>query len=503
MTPSGVYKTLPPTGLFFWCLQDSRVVPTRKKVLFMNARRVDMLNGNIVVNMIAFTIPVILTNLLALLYNAADLVVVGNFASPAAFAAVGATGALTNLFVTLFVGISTGGCICVAQYYGAHDGKNVSQTVHTCVLMSILGGLALAVIGCVFCKPVLLMMGTPEEIVDMSTRYMRIMFVCQPFNILYNFISGILRATGDTKRPFVIMAFTGALNVVLNLVFVIVFHMDVDGVGYATLIGGVVNCVIGGRILLNSDDSIRVNIKELHIYRDKLVKVLAYGIPSGLQGALFSLSNVIIQSAVNTLSVVGVNIGGHIVSGVSVVGGNSASSGIEGFIYMAMNSVSQAGLNFAGANYGARQYKRVDRTLLSGIGIVFVTGVVMCGGALLFRVPLLRLYQPIDADAVLYGMQRGNVIFCTYMLCGMYEVLSNSLRGIGSSWTPMIVSVVTVGLVRIMWVLFVFPRFLTPFMLYISWPLTWIASIVLLTIAYQTMKKRLFAKNEAQYAKAS
>ena len=461
-----------------------------------------MCSGSLLRGMIAFAVPIILTGILQLLYSAADQIVVGQFAeNKNAFAAVGATSSLTSAFVNIFVGISGGGCICVAQYYGARDGKNVSETVHTCVLISLICGVVVAIIGFIFCKPVLVMMGTPEDILDLSTMYMRIMFVCQPFSLFYNFASGILRATGDTKRPFYIMVFTGALNVVLNLIFVICFKMDVDGVGYATLIGAILNALIAARILTTSDDSIRVNIKDLKIHWDKVGKIMSYGLASGLQSFLFSISNVIIQSSVNTLANLesGVLVGSTYVKGVSVVGGNSASSSIEGFIYMSMNAIAQAQLNFTGANLGARNYKRVDKSLLTGLGIVTVVGGLMGAAALLFKVPLLSIYQPKDADAVLYGTTRLMIVGSTYFICGIHDVMISALRGIGSSWAPTIISVASVGGVRVMWLLFVFPHFLTPLMLYVAWPLTWISALVLLVISYLTTKKKYFAKNEAQY----
>lgn len=451
-------------------------------------KNIDMCSGHLMKNMIRYTIPIILTNFLQLLYNAADLVVIGQFDSHDAFAAVGATGSLYNLFVTLFVAIAGGGCICVAQYYGARDGKNVSETVHTCVLFSLIAGVIVGLIGIFFVKDALVLMDTHEDILDMSALYLQIIFVGTPFMLFYNFAAGILRATGDTKRPFYILVVSGMVNVCLNVFFVAVLHMSVAGVALATTIGSVINAACGFYLLANSGDSIRLTIKELKIHGDKLKKVLHYGIPSGIQGLLFSVSNVIIQSAVNSFH------------DVAVVGGSSASSSIEGFMYTAMNAVAVTALNFAGQNYGARQYKRVDKVLINACIMSTVVGVSMGIAVLIFHEPLLQIYQPHDPQAVAYGWIRMQLIASTYFICGLHEVLVNTLRGIGSSWPPTLITVVSVGLVRIVWIFTVFKAYHTLLALFISWPLTWIVSVVLSTIIYATTKKKHFAINEAQYA---
>lgn len=438
-------------------------------------------------NMIAYTIPIVLSGILQLLYSAADLVVIGQFAGSSAFAAVGATGSLNNLFVTLFVAVAGGGCICVAQYYGARDGKNVHETVHTCVAVSIISGIFVAVIALLFVDKALLLMGTHKDIIDMSALYLRIVLAVSPFNLFYNFAAGILRATGDTKRPFYILVVTGIVNVILNLVFVVIFHLDVAGVAIATAVGGILNAVFSGYLLVNSGDSIRLDFKKLKIYPDKLKKVLNYGIPSGIQGLLYSFSNVIIQSAVNSFH------------SVAVVAGNSAAGSIEGFIYTSMNSVSQTTLNFTGQNYGARQYKRVTRTLINACIMTTVIGLAMGLTATAFGDGLLSIYEPTNAEARAMGLIRLELIATTYFICGINEVLLSVLRGSGSSWTPTIISMISVGGVRMAWILLVFPHFHNLFMLYISWPLTWITSAIPLLIIYIVRHKTLFGKNEAQY----
>ncbi len=454
-------------------------------------QNIDMCSGPLMKNMIRYTIPIILTNFLQLLYNAADLVVIGQFDGHDAFAAVGATGSLYNLFVTLFVSIAGGGCICVAQYYGARDGKNVSETVHTCVLFSLVAGVIVGLIGIFFVEDALWLMGTHEDIIDKSTLYLQIVFAGTPFMLFYNFAAGILRATGDTKRPFYILVVSGAVNVILNVVFVAGFHMSVAGVALATSIGSFINAAISFYLLANSGDCIRLTVKELKIHGDKLAKVLNYGIPSGIQGLLFSVSNVIIQSAVNSFKL------------VAVVGGSSAASSIEGFMYTAMNAVAQTALNFSGQNYGARQYKRVDKVLINSCIMSTVIGVSMGAVVLIFHEPLLRIYEPHDMQAVAYGWIRLQLIASTYFICGLHDTLISVLRGIGSSWPPTLITVISVGFVRIVWIFTVFKAFHTLPALFISWPLTWIVSVVLSTIIYQTTKKKHFAMNEAQYADAA
>lgn len=451
-------------------------------------KNVDMTNGPIVGKMIAYTIPIILSGWLQLLYNATDLVVIGQFAGSDAFAAVGANGALYNLFTTMFLALSGGGCICVAQYYGARDGKNVSETVHTCVLVSIIGGFTVAVLGIAFSKDALVLMGTHKDIMDMAALYLKIVLASCPFTMFFNFAAGILRATGDTQRPFYILMLTGLVNVVLNLIFVIVFDMSVSGVAWATFISNALNAIMLGYILVKSDDSIRLNFKELKIYADKLKKILNYGIPSAINSVMFSFSNVIIQSAVNSFD------------SVAVISGNAAAANLEGFIYTSMNSFAQTTLNFTGQNYGARKYKRISRVLLNSVIMVFLIGGGLGILANVFGTPLLRIYEPTDNLAIEKGLIRLSIIATLYFICGINEVFQNIMRGIGASWTPTVTSFISVVGVRILWVLFVFPKFHTLQVLYVAWPLTWITSTLILVVMYLLTRKKHYARNEAQYA---
>ena len=451
------------------------------------SKNVDMCQGSIIRSMIAYTIPLIFTGILQLLYAAADLVVIGQFDGSNAFAAVGVTNSLYNLFTTFFIAISGGGCICIAQYYGAKDHKNVHETVHTCVLVSIICGVFIALIAGVFIKDALMLMDTHEDVIDMSAMYLRIVLSASPFTLFYNFAAGILRAAGDTKRPFYILVLTGFVNVVLNLILVAVFHLSVIGVAVATTVSNILNALLTALILIKSDDCIKLYPSRLKIYRDKLIKILKYGIPSGIQSCLFSMSNVIIQSAVNSFN------------SIAVAAGSTAGANIEGFIYTSMNAVTVSTLNFSGQNFGARQYKRVDRSIIDACFIVVVIGVSLGTIANIFADPLLSIYEPHNTYARHVGALRLAFISGPYFLCGLYEVFANALRGIGSIWAPTITSLLSAGLFRVVWVLFVFPHFHNLSTLYIVYPLTWSISLFILSIIYLTTRKKIFAKNDALY----
>lgn len=438
----------------------------------MIAKKIDMCQGPLFGKMFAYTIPLALAGILQLLYNAADLVVVGQFAGSDAFAAVGATGSINSLFFALFFGLSGGASICVAQYYGARDAKNVCETVHTSILVSVIVGIVIAIFGVIFIKDALRLMGTPEDILDLAATYMKIIFAAAPFTMFYNFAAGIIRASGDTKRPFYILIITGLLNVILNLITVIIFHMSVVGVALATAVGAVLNAVLAGIILVKSDDIIRLSFRRLKIFPDKLVKIFHYGVPAGIQSILFGFSNVLIQSAVNSFD------------SVVIVAGNAAAAQVEGFVYTSMNSVYQTALNFSGQNYGAKQYKRITKVLVYALIMVTAIGVVMGVGAYLLGTPLLSIYQPDNPGAIEVGLIRMSIISVLYFLCGNYEVILGTLRGIGMSWVPTIVTLVCVGGVRIGWILFVFPKFHTLKVLFYSYPITWILSITILMTIY-------------------
>ncbi len=444
----------------------------------MKSKNVDMINGPLMKKMIVYTIPVILTGLLQLLYNAADLVVIGQFAEEKAFAAVGATPSLNAMFVTFFIGLSIGGCICVGQYYGARDVKNVTEAVHTGILISIIFGIFVSTMGIIFVEDLLRIMGTHEDIIKLSALYLKIVMAFFPFTLFYNFAAGILKAAGDTKRPFWILVFSGIANVGLNLLFVLVFHMSVEGVALATGIGSVINAVLGGILLFKTDDMIKVSLKNLKISKDKMKMIFANGIPLGVQSLVFSASNVLIQASVNSFE------------SIAVIAGNSAASNIEGFIYTAMNSTANTVLNFTAQNYGAKKYDRIGQILGYGTALVLAVWVLVGGTAVIFAEPLLKIYQPNNLEAIKYGLIRNSIIGSTYFLCGIMDTISYVFKGAGKTFISMVIAVFSIVGIRIVWIMTVFRKYHTLQALYISWPITWVGAIVAFYILYIIQRRR-------------
>ena len=399
------------------------------------------------------------SGMLQLLFNAADTVVVGRFAGPTALAAVGSTGALINLLVNVFMGLSIGTNVLTAQSFGAQDEESMSDTVHTSILVSIISGFFLVIVGVLLAKPLLALMGTPEEVIDQSALYMRIYFVGMPAMMLYNFGAAILRAVGDTKRPLYFLVTAGIINVVFNLFFVIVFHMGVAGVAVATVISQVVSAFLVTRCLIKTDGMYRLDIRKLRIKKDIMIQIARVGLPAGFQGAVFSFSNVLIQSSVNSF-------------GSIAMAGNTAASNIENFVYMAMNTFYQTALSFTSQNMGAQKTKRVKKVLAICLGTVIVVGFVLGNGAVFFGHQLLGIYSD-DIEVITYGINRMKILCTWYFLCGMMDVMVGSLRGMGYSLMPMIVSLVGACGLRVLWIFTVFQWHETLFSLYLSYPITW------------------------------
>ncbi|MGN0477998.1 MAG: MATE family efflux transporter, partial [Hominenteromicrobium sp.] len=376
---------------------------------------IDMCNGPLFGKILRFSLPLMFSGMLQLLFNAADMVVVGRFAGSSALAAVGSTGALINLLVNLFIGLSVGTNVLVARYYGARDMQQLHETVHTSVLTSLVSGAALIVIGVALAKPLLTLMGTPEDVLNQAALYMRVYFCGMPVMMLYNFGAAILRSVGDTKRPLYFLLIAGVINVLFNLLFVIGFHMGVAGVALATVISQVIAAGLVLFCLVRSDMPYRVELKKLRIYKSKLIEMTRIGLPAGLQGAVFSISNVLIQSSINSF-------------GSVVMAGSSAASNIENFVYTAMNSFHQTALSFTGQNMGARKYERVGKIMRTCVLCVTVVGVVMGGGAYLFGANLLSIYTS-DPEVVQFGLERMLFVCLPYFLCGIMDTLVGSLRG--------------------------------------------------------------------------
>lgn len=444
----------------------------------------DMVNGPLLPKIVRFIIPLIFTGVLQLLYNAADVVVVGRFEGHQALAAVGATGALINLILNVFMGLAVGASVAVAQDYGAGDIRGVYKVVHTSVLVSIFGGIIVAVIGICFSGIFLKWMDTPADVLPLASKYLMVYFMGAPGSLIYNFGASILRSIGDTKRPLYMLAVSGMVNVVLNLFFVIVFGLGVVGVALATIISQYLSMVMVVVYLTRIDNCCRLNLKELRVYRDKLNRIIRVGLPAGIQGSVFSISNVVIQSSINSF-------------GSLVMSGSTAASNIEGFVYTAMNSVYQASLTFTGQNIGAKKYNRVHRVAFTCAGIVTVIGLVMGGAVYIFAEPLLGIYLPNDPDAISYGVTRLAYVAIPYFLCGLMEVFTGSQRGMGMSVTPMITSLVGSCLFRIIWIMTIFSVYRTLPSLFISYPISWTLTTLAHMMFYFNYKHKHYpsAKN--------
>lgn len=443
---------------------------------------IDMCNGPILKKMLLFAVPLMLSSILQLLFNAADIVVVGKFAGDDSLAAVGSTSSLINLLTNLFIGLSVGANVLVARYFGAKKEDELKDTVHTAMTLSMIGGIILTVIGIVGAPVILGWMRTPPEVLPLAVVYLRIYFVGMTAMMVYNFGSSILRAIGDTKRPLYFLSIAGVVNVVLNLVFVIVFHWGVFGVGLATTISQIISALFVLRCMTKEQGGIRLDFKRLGINKGKLLQIMQIGLPAGFQGMLFSLSNVVIQSSVNSF-------------GATVVAGNSAASNIEGFVYVGMNAFYQAAISFMGQNVGAGKYNRVNKILFSAETCVITIGFALSMVVRIFAEPLLGLYT--DSPAVVQaGTVRLGIICATYFLCGMMDVMVGALRGLGYSIAPMIVSLLGACAFRLLWIATVFQidRFHTIETVYtsypISWSLTFLAHVVTFVIVRSRLKRR-------------
>lgn len=436
----------------------------------------DMCNGPIFKKLLIFALPLMLSGILQLLFNAADIVVVGKFTGSHALAAVGSTGALINLFVNVFIGFSIGTNVLVAQYFGARDEKNVQETVHTSILLGIVGGFILIVAGIVFAKPMLEWMDTPDNVLEHAVLYMRIYFVGMPAMLVYNFGAAILRAIGDTKRPLYYLLSAGVINVVLNLFFVIVLDMGVAGVATATVASQVVSAVLIVRCLMQSEGIYRLNLHELKLHRKKLVRIVQIGLPAGLQGAVFSLSNVLIQSSVNSF-------------GSVAMAGNTVAGNIEGFVYTSMNAIYQTALSFTSQNVGGGRQDRIPKIIFQCMAIVIVIGAVMGNLAYLCGPFLLGIYSS-DPEVIQFGMSRMQIICQWYFLCGIMDVAVGILRGLGYSVIPMLVSLTGVCGLRVLWIFTVFAWKHSLFVLYLSYPITWIVTFTVHLICLLVIWKR-------------
>lgn len=445
---------------------------------------VEMINGNIFKNMIKYCIPLMLTGILQLFYNAADLVVVSNFSNdPSALGAVGSTGSLTALIVNLFMGLSVGTNVLSARRFAVKDADGMNKVVHTSVLISVLIGVIVGTFGFISAKWLLDLMSNP---LPKAVTYIRIYFVGLPFMLLYNFSSSILRGIGDTKRPLFFLAISGLINVLLNLFFVIVCGLSVEGVALATVISQVVSCIMIMWCLIKTNESYRFRFKDLKIHKKELIGMLKIGLPAGIQSSLFSISNVLIQSSINKF-------------GEAVMNGNTAANSLDGFVYTGMNSVYHASIAFTSQNVAAKKKDNLNKVLLYALLLVFIVGITLGGGFYLFGNTLLKIYTQ-DPFEISVGYLKMAYLCLPYFLFGLMDVVSGSIRGMGNSLVPMITSIIGVCLIRVLWIYFVFnPN--TNFtdykdlsILFISYPVSWIATLIAHLITYIIVSKKVKEK---------
>lgn len=441
--------------------------------LAFSRRTIDMTQGRLFGNIIAYTIPIMLTGFLQLLFNAADLIVVGQFCGSISVAAVGATGSITNLIVNFFIGLSVGTGVVVAQSLGAGDGKMAHRAVHTALPTALVSGLIITVVGVSFSETFLRWMNTPESVLPLSATYMKIYFGGIIFMMVYNFCASILRATGDTKSPLIFLTIAGVINVCLNLIFVIFFDMNVAGVALATTISQGVSAVLVVIALKHRTDACKLHFSEMRFYKTELLEIIRIGLPAGIQSSLFSISNVIIQSSINSF-------------GDVLMSGNAAAVNIEGFVFVLLNAFHQTALNFTGQNIGANKYKRAKKVVLICLACVLVIGLVVSTAMYLLGPELLSIYIPDSEEAIEWGMVRITCLFLPYCLLGMMDVSTGALRGMGVSLAPMIISVLGVCGIRIGWIYTIFqiPQFHTPQWLYYSYAVSWAVTFVIQLIAF-------------------
>lgn len=456
----------------------------------MKKHTVDMTRGSIFRHIVAFAIPIMIAGVLQTLYNAADMVVVGKFAGKQSLAAVGSTSSAINLMLNIFVGMSSATNVIVARKFGAGNKSGVSKAVHTAVAVCLAGGIILAIAGILLSKQILLWMGSPEDVIELSTLYMRIYFAGVPATLLYNFGSAIMRAVGDAKRPTYFLMGAGLINVSLNLLFVIVFHMNVAGVALATMIAQAVSATLVLRCLVKTDDCYKLDIKKIRMHMSEFKEILLLGIPAGIQGSVFSLSNVIIQSSINAC-------------GSDAMAGNSAASSVEGMVYIAMNSFFHATLTFVGQNYGAHNFRRIRRGYCTSLCVAAVFGATISTVVSAFAPFFLSFYT--DSPKVIeVGVMRMSVVCATYFLCGIMEVCSGALRGMGVATRSMITCLIGACGVRLVMTLLGAPYSQASDLkiLYASYPISWTLTATTLAILFFVIlnnreKKWLKEKQEA------
>ena len=445
--------------------------------LSKNKYEIDMCNGTIMDKLISFAIPLMVSGILQLMFNAVDIIVVGRFSGSQALAAVGSTTALINMFINLFIGISLGANVLAARFYAAGKHKEMSETVHTAITLALISGVFMAVFGLVFSRFALELMGTPDDVIGQSALYMRIYFLGMPFFMLYNYGAAILRAVGDTRRPLVFLIVAGVTNALMNMFLVIVFHMGVAGVAIATVISQLISCFLVLRCLYQTESSYQLRFSRLCIKKCYLIQIFQVGIPAGVQSTVINFSNVLLQSSVNSF-------------GATAMAGYTAANNILGFLYASVNAVTQACMSFTSQNYGVGKYKRMDRVLLDCGILSFVIALVLGCGSYIFGGEILKIYTE-DAEVIRCGVEILSITTVPYFLCGIMDLFPGALRGMGHSGVPMILSIIgTVG-TRILWIFWVFPQHRSLYTLFISYPASWAITIAMQVVCFVLVRRKV------------
>ena len=445
-----------------------------------------MCNGTIMDKLITFAFPLMLSGVLQLMFNAVDIIVVGRFSGSSSLAAVGSTTALINVFTNLFIGISLGANVLAARFFATGREKEMSETVHTSITFALISGIVMAIIGQICAKGALELMGTPEDVIGLSTLYMRIYFLGMPFFMLYNYGAAILRAVGDTKRPLYFLVISGVINAVLNMALVIVFDLGVAGVAIATVFSQMISCVLVLICLARTDASYRLYISKLGMKQEYLEQIFRVGIPAGIQSTVINFSNALLQSSVNSF-------------GSTAMAGYTAANNILGFLYMSINSVTQACMSFTSQNYGVGKYKRMDRVLIDCLILSVSVALLLGCGAYIFGTQILQIYTD-DAQVIQCGLEILSITTVPYFLCGIMDLFPGALRGMGYSAVPMILSIIgTVG-TRILWIFVFFPQYRSLYFLFISYPGSWLATIVMQVICFIVVRRHVhsLAENNSQ-----
>ena len=436
-----------------------------------------MCNGTIMDKLITFAIPLMLSSVLQLMFNAVDIIVVGRFSGSQALAAVGSTTALINIFVNLFIGISLGANVLAARFYALEMKKEMSETVHTSITFALISGLVVAVLGVALARFALEIMATPDDVINKSVLYMRIYFCGMPFFMLYNYGAAVLRAVGDTKRPLLFLVISGVTNAVLNLFLVIVFHLDVAGVGIATVISQCISCILVLRCLHHTESSYQLRFSKLCFKTKYLRQIFAVGVPAGIQSTVINLSNAMLQSSVNSF-------------GSIAMAGYTAANNIIGFLYVSVNSVTQACMSFTSQNFGVKKWKRMDKVLIDCIILSVSVALILGSSAYLLGPKLLHIYSKQE-DVIACGMEIMAYTTITYFLCGLMDLFPGALRGMGHSTVPMILSIIgTVGM-RIIWIYLLFPEHRSLTFLFLSYPVSWIATILMQVVCFWFVRKKI------------